>query len=107
MLNSATGLLSGTPNAAGNFTFTIRATDANNCTGARTYTLQIACPGITVNPALLPAGHLNLAYSAVPLSASGGTGPYSFAVTAGVLPAGLLLNGSPGRPHKPACSRSR
>ncbi|HNG34290.1 MAG TPA: putative Ig domain-containing protein, partial [Blastocatellia bacterium] len=40
-LNAGTGALSGTPTAAGAFTFTIRATDANNCTGERQYMLTI------------------------------------------------------------------
>jgi len=37
-------------------------------------------------------GLFELGSPAVPLSASGGTGPYGFAVTAGALFAGLLLN---------------
>jgi hypothetical protein len=44
-LNSSTGVLSGTPTNANTFNFTIRATDVNNCTGERAYS-------ITINPAL-------------------------------------------------------
>ncbi|HNG34733.1 MAG TPA: putative Ig domain-containing protein, partial [Blastocatellia bacterium] len=43
-LNTSTGELSGTPTATGNFSFTIRATDANNCFGERTYTLTVNAP---------------------------------------------------------------
>ncbi|HMV82629.1 MAG TPA: putative Ig domain-containing protein [Blastocatellia bacterium] len=44
-LDAGTGVLSGTPTAAGASTFTIRATDANNCTGERQYSLTINAPG--------------------------------------------------------------
>jgi fibronectin type 3 domain-containing protein len=36
-----TGVLSGTPTASGSFNFTVTATDANNCTGSRSYTILI------------------------------------------------------------------
>ena len=38
---SATGLLSGTPTAGGNFSFTVTATDANGCPGSLAYSLYI------------------------------------------------------------------
>jgi lysophospholipase L1-like esterase len=50
---------------------------------------------VSVSPATLPAGQVGAAYNQV-VSATGGTGPYSFAVTAGALPAGLVLNGASG-----------
>ena len=43
----------------------------------------------------MPAGTQNVAYSQT-VSATGGTGPYTFAVSAGALPAGLSLNASSG-----------
>jgi len=52
-----------------------------------------ACPVITLNPATLPAGTVGVAGS-IALTASGGTGPYTFSVLTGTLPAGLTL--SPG-----------
>jgi Ice-binding-like/Putative Ig domain len=54
-----------------------------------------ACPPITVNPATLPNGTIGIAYSAT-VSGSGGTAPYTFAVTSGVLPTGLSLNATTG-----------
>src|SRR3546814_14579278 len=45
-------------------------------------------PTITANPATLPDSTVGAAYSQA-LSASGGTAPYTFAVTAGSLPAAL------------------
>ncbi len=43
---SSGGLLSGTPNVAGTFNFTITATDANGCSGTQGYTLNIAGPPV-------------------------------------------------------------
>jgi N-acetylneuraminic acid mutarotase len=94
-LNPSTGAITGTPTATGPFSFTITATDANLCTGATAYILTIDCPVITVLPATLPDGSVTTAYSQT-VSASGGTAPYTFAVSAGALPTGLSLNPSTG-----------
>ena len=48
------------------------------CTGA-------ACPVISLSPALLPTGMINVAYSQ-PITGSGGSAPYVFTVTSGTLP---------------------
>ena len=48
-------------------------------------------PIITVNPATLLDGTVEFAYSQA-ISASGGSGSYTFAVTSGTLPAGLALD---------------
>jgi hypothetical protein len=48
---------------------------------------------VQVNPATLTGGTFNASYSTT-LSGSGGTAPYSFAVTAGTLPTGLSLSGN-------------
>jgi 6-phosphogluconolactonase (cycloisomerase 2 family) len=88
---SSSGVLSGTPTQTGSFNFTIRATDASGCFGERSYSLAINCPPITLSPATLPDGATGVAYSQT-LMASGGAAPYSFAVTAGALPGGLMLS---------------
>ncbi len=41
-LDPSSGLISGTPTTAGEYTFTITATDANNATGTAVYTIAIA-----------------------------------------------------------------
>lgn len=94
-LNSGTGAITGTPTAAGTFNFTITATDSFGCTGSQSYTVNINCPGLTMNPPTLPNGTVGTAYSQT-LSVTGGTAPYTFAVTTGVLPGGLTLNPSTG-----------
>jgi hypothetical protein len=55
----------------------------------------VVCPAITVNPATLPSGTVNAPYTAT-ISATGGTGPYTFAVSSGTLPAGIVLNPTTG-----------
>ncbi|MBK8036990.1 MAG: putative Ig domain-containing protein [Verrucomicrobiaceae bacterium] len=90
-LNTSTGAVTGTPTSGTSQTFTIRATDANACTGTRSYTLAPACPTITVTPTTPPNAFLNTAYSQT-FSATGGTAAYTYAVTSGTLPAGLTLS---------------
>ncbi|WP_171904895.1 Ig domain-containing protein, partial [Hoeflea olei] len=92
---STGGVLSGTPTTAASASFTVTATDANNDTGDAAYTLQVnAAPVVvTLSPAAgaLNAGQVGTAYTQT-ITASGGTAPYSYAVTSGSLPAGLTLS---------------
>ena len=94
-LNPPTGVISGTPTGSGTSTFTIQATDTLGNIGTHVYTVNIGTLSLTVNPASLPNGSLGLAYSQT-VSATGGTGPYTFSILAGTLPAGLTLNTSSG-----------
>ncbi|MFO1394416.1 MAG: putative Ig domain-containing protein [Steroidobacteraceae bacterium] len=87
---AAGGTLSGTPTANGAFTFTITSTDSQGYTGSRAYTLTIAPPVIAIAPTTLTNGRQNVAYAQT-ITASGGAAPYTYAITAGALPAGLTL----------------
>ncbi|WP_223395806.1 Ig domain-containing protein [Caulobacter segnis] len=93
-LNASTGAINGTPSASGAYSFTIRATDANSITATQAYSGAIAS-GLSITTAALPTPVLNAAYSQT-ISTSGGAAPVSFAVSAGSLPTGLLLNTSTG-----------
>ncbi|WP_051958901.1 putative Ig domain-containing protein [Janthinobacterium sp. RA13] len=97
-LNTATGVLSGTTNVAGSFTFSIKVTDSSTGAGApfsasKSYTVIVSAPTITVTPATLPAASVATAYSRQ-LTASGGVAPYAYTLSSGSLPAGLTLNAS-------------
>lgn len=96
-----TGDITGTPTAGGTFNFTVTATSDSTGTGAphtgsRAYALVIAPPTITLPASTLANGTQGVAYSAMLNPASGGTGAYSYAVTAGALPPGIVLNASSG-----------
>jgi hypothetical protein len=88
-----------TPSAAGTVTVQVAANAAqdratNGNTASALYSLTFVAPTITVAPASLNNGQQGVAYSQA-LSATGGTAPYTYAITAGALPAGLsLANGT-------------
>ncbi len=94
-LNPSTGSLSGAPTATGSFSFTVAVTDARGCTGSQAYSFSVICPTILLAPPSLPGGFLASPYSQT-LAASGGTAPYTYAVTGGSLPGGFTLNGTTG-----------
>ena len=93
---NAAGIISGTPDpgSAGEYTVTFTATDQNLCTGSIQITFRI-CPVVTVGPTPLAAFLQNVPYTET-LVGAGGVAPYTFAVTAGVLPAGVVLDGGTG-----------
>ncbi len=91
-LNSSTCVVSGTPTTAGTSNFTVKAMDGGNpaqtATGPVTDTIAPAKLALTLST--LPNGTVNTPYSS-PITATGGTAPYTCAVTSGTLPAGLTL----------------
>lgn len=83
--------------------FTVSLSNAVNAvigTGTGTGTIINDDVPLTIAPGVMPAGGVGTAYSQT-LTTSGGTGPYSYTVTAGTLPTGLtlgtggLLSGTP------------
>ena len=64
-----------------------------NTAAAGAYSLTFQAPLIAVAPASLPGSTVGTAYSAT-LTASGGSGTYTYAITSGALPNGLTLTGS-------------
>jgi len=100
-LNATTGVLSGTPTGSGPSTFTVTVTDSSSPTAqtaTHAYTMTVygsgtlAITSTTLNPDTASEG---VPYSTT-LDASGGTEPYSWAVTSGALPPGLSLDSVTG-----------
>lgn len=87
---SSAGVFSGTPSSNGTYNLSIRSTDQYGATGTVSYTISVAPPTIAVSPPTLPNGTYATAYSQA-ITASGGNGSYSFAVSSGGLPSGLSL----------------
>ena len=55
----------------------------------------LPCPVITVNPSTLPNGTVGVAYNQT-VTATGGSEPFTYTITAGNLPTGLTLNPASG-----------
>ncbi len=92
-LAASTGVISGTPTTAGSSSFTVKVVDSASPANSATATLTLDIPliPIAITTTSLPDGELTVAYSQT-LSASGGTAPYTWAVTSGTLPPGLSLS---------------
>jgi hypothetical protein len=95
---SSAGVLSGTPTQTGTFSFLVQVTDSCTPVPAQsvqsTFQLSVQAnngPLAISTPSPLPGGTESVAYS-TQISATGGTTPYTFAATAGTLPAGLSMS---------------
>jgi len=93
-LNSSTGVISGTPTAAGSYPITVQVTDNNLVTNTRDLSI-IIYGAVSVATSTLSDGTVNAIYSET-LTASGGKTPYTWGITAGTLPSGLSLNTTTG-----------
>jgi hypothetical protein len=95
-LNSATGVVSGTPTTYVTFTFTARVTDSANTFTEKQFSITIGPAGpatggpmiTTTSP--LARGVVGMAYSTT-LQATGGMLPYTWSLVGGALPPGLAL----------------
>jgi len=87
--------ISGTPTAAGPYSYTIQLTDSNSPAGSVTKTYAgTIYPGLTITTTVLPSGTAGQPYS-VTLTASGGTGTgYAWAISG--QPNGLNIGASSG-----------
>jgi hypothetical protein len=96
LVNTTTGAITGTPTAAGTYSFSIGVKDTNGLSGFHSYTVTINAP-VTLDTATLADWTQGLPGYRQTLAASHGTGAITFAVQAGDdLPAGLALDATSG-----------
>ncbi len=89
---SNAGTLSGTPTTAGAFAFTVQVTDSAAQSAAMAYSLTITGTTLSlISSSPLPSGSVGIAYSQ-PLTAAGGTPPYTYTLASGLLPPGLTFS---------------
>lgn len=88
-LDSATGVISGTPLTDALSTFTLQVTDANSTTATRELSISITAP-LAISTASFSYGFVGVSYVQT-LAATGGITPYYWNVSAGTLPSGLRL----------------
>ncbi len=88
-VNAFTGILTATPNIVGTFSFILTVTDMQGMTVSKTYSVTVAAP-FAITTTSLPAGVVNQPYSQT-LMATGDAQPYTWAIAAAELPAGLVL----------------
>ena len=97
ILNPTTGAITGTPTTFGTFNFTAKVVDS---TGTAAGTATASCSIVIAPPPIMLAcpsstGQVGVAYSSA-LVATGGAPPYTFSITSGSLPPGLILNPTTG-----------
>ncbi len=102
-LDSASGVLQGTPQNTGTFTFTVQVTDAANGRASGAYSITVNPPTLAVTLAAQPAaGAVGALYNQrLSLVATGGTAPYAWSLVSGSIPGvafdpvSLVLSGTP------------
>jgi titin len=93
-LDTATGEVSGMPSAGGTSGFTLVVTDGDSQQGTQSESIDIVGDPSIASP-VLAGGEVGVGYDATPL-VGGGTGPFTWSVTDGTLPAGLTLDAATG-----------
>jgi hypothetical protein len=83
-----------TGTSIGTYTNTTQPVSADQGTGG-TASATLTVNGVSITTSSLPTGQFGVAYSQT-LTATGGTPPYTWAVTSGTLPIGLSLNSTTG-----------
>jgi hypothetical protein len=86
------GVITGAPSVSGTFNFTVQVTDSGQVqqNAQQAFSLQVF-PLLAITATALPAGIDGEAYSDT-LSATGGSGSYTWSITSGALPAGIVFN---------------
>ena len=86
---ASSGIISGTPSAAGSFTFQVTVRDSQQASATGSFTVTITAAAFAITTSSLPAGIVGTAYTAS-LAATGGTLPYTWSASG--LPSGLSIS---------------
>lgn len=89
VLGASDGLISGAPTAAGTYVFTVRAEIDAQRVDTKTLAITVR-DRVTIGTAPTPPSEVSVAFL-MPLTATGGTGIFTWSVTSGALPTGLAL----------------
>jgi hypothetical protein len=95
-MNPYSGVISGTPTALGSSSFSVTLLDGGGVSVTTSVLVLAVNPPLSISPPALPPAFVNVPYSPAPFQASGGAPPYTFAVSTGSLPLGIVLNPSTG-----------
>ena len=98
------GSLTGTPTAAGTFSFSVKVVDATGNSALQGLSLQINS-SLSITTTALPNGILGVAYKQS-LAATGGSGNYTWSVSGGALPPGIGLSAAGALTGAPTASGS-
>jgi len=91
-LNASSGLISGTPSAAGSYSFIVQVQDAQQQTATKAFTVAVGARITILTPSTLPSATARVLFSET-LAASGGTPPYAWALApGGTLPIGITID---------------
>jgi hypothetical protein len=95
-LGSTTGLLAGSPNTVGSYTFTVLVQDTSSArSDTKTLTLDVLAP-LQATIGTAPAAEVGIPFKGVTPTATGGKTPYAWKLASGTLPDGLALDPATG-----------
>jgi len=89
-LNSDTGLITGTAGLTGDWAFTVQVTDQSGAAVEAQYLLSVVTP-LEILTSAPDQAQIAVPYSSE-IQITGGTGPYTWALIRGALPAGMSLD---------------
>ena len=96
VLNKDTGIISGFPNTPGKSSFTVQVSDgASTTTSSLSITIKSTSIPLAIGTTSLVNGEVGANYSRT-LTASGGSGAYTWSISNGSLPEGLTLEAGTG-----------
>lgn len=90
VLNASSGTITGFIVNIGDYPLTLQVSDNNNVKATKILTMNLYMFA-AITTTSLPPGTTNIAYNKI-LTAYGGKQPYTWSITTGSLPAGLVLN---------------